>query len=104
MSHQPFFGSLVASSLLLRAKGREELPAAGAALHVLVQVWDELVSGLEQIQTSPEGLDVVLASSPSHRTVLEGSWTRTFTVLSFLPQCPLPQKARSRAGVGSHWH
>lgn len=59
------------------------------------------MSGLEQIQTSPEGLDVVLASSPSHRTVLEGSWTRTFTVLSFLPQCPLLQKARSRAGVGS---
>lgn len=69
---------------------QEELPAAGAALRVLVQVWDELVSGLEQIQTSPEGLDVVLASSPSHRTVLEGSWTRTFTVLFFLPQCPLP--------------
>lgn len=33
----------------------------GAALHGLLQVWDELVSGLEQIQTSPEGLDVVFA-------------------------------------------
>lgn len=31
----------------------------GTALHALLQMWDELVSGLEQIQTSPEGLDVV---------------------------------------------
>lgn len=72
----------------------------GAALHVLLQVRDELVSGLEQIQTSPEGLDVVFASSPSHRTGLEGSW-RPFAVLSFLPQCPLSQKAG--LGWGLHW-
>lgn len=73
----------------------------GTALHALLQMWDELVSGLEQIQTSPEGLDVVFASRPSHKTVLEGSWRRPFAVLSFLPQCPLSQKACSRARVGS---
>lgn len=57
----------------------------GAALHGLLQVWDELVSGLEQIQTSPEGLDVVFASSPNHNMVLEGSWRRPFVPASVSP-------------------
>lgn len=76
----------------------------GAALHGLLQVWDELVSGLEQIQTSPEGLDVVFASSPNQNTVLEGSWRRPFAVLSFLPQCPLAQKAAAGLGWALHWY
>lgn len=70
----------------------------GAALHGLLQVWDELVSGLEQIQTSPEGLDVVFASSSNHSTALEVSW-RYF--LSFLPQCPLSPKPAAGLGLST---
>lgn len=50
----------------------------GAALHGLVQMWDELTSGLGQIQMSPEGLDVVSVLGPGHRTALHGPWAQGF--------------------------
>lgn len=68
-----------------------------AVLHGLVQMWDELVSGLGQIQTSPEGLDVVSASGPWD------SAAQTLCLrplLHFLLQSHPSQTACRRVGVG----
>lgn len=56
----------------------------GTALHGLFQMWDELMSGLGHIQTSPEGLDVLSALVPGHVTPLHGPWPWGFCYPSLL--------------------
>ena len=72
----------------------------GTALHGLVQMRDELVSGLGQIQTSPEGLDVVSPLGPGHRTVPHGPWAQGFCCPSLLLAAVSPFPNSLQGGQG----
>lgn len=72
----------------------------GASFRELPQMWDELVSGLGQIQTSPEGLDVVSALGPGHGTVLHGPWAGGFCYSSLLLAAVSPFPNSLKGGRG----